>query len=208
VSQKARIVRFSFRNPNHDPQLGHLAEVRFFAAGGFSASDQSSTPNSAEVVGQAEASIKPSTTPVLTGRRYKVMGSSRSSNSPEGSSRLALDGKVDTAWQTAMTVPPRTGWTAYDLGDTVKLGELRWKFSKVDFADKFVVQRSADGVRWSTFAKAGNAPSPDTWVTLTVDVKTRYVRFLFSNPNKDDNIGYLSEVRFYSTAAVPKGAAT
>jgi hypothetical protein len=99
-----------------------------------------------------------------------------------------------------MSVPPRTGWAVYDLGDTVKLGELRWKFSRTGFADKFAIQSSTDGVHWKTFARASNAPAPDTWVSLTSDVQTRYVRFLFSNPNKDANIGYLSEVRFYSAA--------
>ena len=97
-----------------------------------------------------------------------------------------------------MAVPPRTGWTAYDLGDAVALGEIRWKFATIGFADRFVVQSSPDGVHWSTFAKAGNAASANTWVSLTTTVTTRYIRFLFSNPNKDANVGYLSEVRFYA----------
>ena len=198
LNVSARIVRFAFRNPNHDPQLGHLAEVRFFAADGFVRSDQPRALSTSEMISRAEVSVKPAAGATLNGRRYKVKGSSRSSNSPEGSSRLPLDGKVDTAWHTDMAVPPRTGWTAYDLGDSVKLGELRWKFSKVEFADMFAVQTSPDGVHWTTFAKASNPPAADTWVSMTTNVQTRFVRFLFSNPNKDANIGYLSEVRFYS----------
>jgi hypothetical protein len=194
----AQIVRFAFQNPNHDPQLGHLAEVRFFARADFVRGDQPRAISTAEIISRAEVSPKASVGASLKGQRYTVKGSARSSNSPEGASRLTLDGKVDTAWQTAMSVPPRTGWTAYDLGDSVALGELRWQFAKVGFADQFVVQSSADGVHWNTFAKATNAPAANTWVTLTAHVKTRFVRFQFSNPNKDANVGYLSEVRFYS----------
>lgn len=198
LNQQVRLVRFSFHNPNHDPQLGHLAEVRFFAASGFVATDHPTVLSAAEITSRAEVSVRPPTGSALSGGRYKAKRSARSSNSPESSSRLTLDGKVDTAWQTSMAVPPRTGWTAYDLGDTVALGEIRWKFSEIGFADKFVLQSSPDGVHWSTFAKAGNAASPNTWVSLTTTVKTRYIRFLFSNPNKDANVGYLSEVRFYA----------
>ena len=199
LKASAEIVRFAFRNPNHDPQLGHLAEVRFFAADGFVRSDQPHALSTSEMISRSEIAAKPAAGATLVGRRYKVKGSSRSSNSPEGSSRLALDGKADTAWQTDMIVPPRTGWTAYDLGDTVKVGEVRWKFSKVEFADKFVVESSPDGVHWTTFAKASNPPAADTWVSMTTNLQTRFVRFRFSNPNKDANIGYLSEVRFYAT---------
>lgn len=67
------------------------------------------------------------------------------------------------------------------------------------FADQFVVQSSPEGVHWTTFAKASNAPATNTWVTLTAHVTTRFMRFLFSNPNKDANVGFLSEVRFYAT---------
>ena len=198
LDAKAQIVRFAFQNPNHDPQLGHLAEVRFFARADFVRSDQPRAIGTAEIISRAEVSPRAAVGSTLKGRRYTVKGSARSSNSPEGSSRVTLDGKVDTAWQTAMTVPPRTGWTAYDLGDSVTLGELRWQFSTIEFADQFALQSSPDGVHWTTFAKASNALSANTWVTLTANVKTRFVRFLFSNPNKDASIGFLSEVRFYS----------
>ncbi len=198
LNQKVRIVRFSFHNPQHDPQLGHLAEVRFFAANGFVAGDQPQVLSAAEITSRAEVSVRPPTGASMSGGRYKVKRSSRSSNSPAASSHLTLDGKIASAWQTAMIVPPRTGWTAYDLGDTVALGRIRWKFSAIGFADKFVLQSSPDGVHWTTFAKASNARTANAWVSLNTSVKTRYVRFLFSNPNKDANIGYLSEVRFYA----------
>jgi hypothetical protein len=198
LNQPVRIVRFSFRNPKHDPQLGHLAEVRFFAAAGFSPTGHPQVLGAAEITSRAEISVSPPTAPSLSGQRYKVKHSARSSNSPDQSARLVLDGKVDTAWQTSMTVSPLSGWVAFDLGSSVKLGEVRWKFSQIGFADKFQIQTSLDGVHWSTIAKNGNASAPNNWVTLTTDAETRWVRFLFANPNKDANIGFLSEVRFYA----------
>jgi hypothetical protein len=198
LNQRVRIVRFAFRNPGHDPQLGHLAEVRFFAAADFTPTTHPQVLSAAEITSRAEVTVSPPTAATLSGRRYKVKHSARSSNSPAKSAPLTLDGKLGTAWQTAMAVPPRTGWAAYDLGTTVKLGEIRWRFSQIGFADLYQVQTSSDGVHWSTIAKRSNASAPNKWVTLKATVETRWVRFLFSNPNNDANIGYLSEVRFYA----------
>jgi hypothetical protein len=198
LNQQVRIVRFAFRNPGHDPQLGHLAEVRFFAAADFKPTGHPQVLSAAEITSRAEITVSPPTAASLDGQRYKAKHSARSSNSPANSAPLTLDGKFGTAWQTAMAVPPRTGWTAYDLGTTVKLGEIRWRFSQIGFADRYQVQTSSDGVHWSTIAKRGNASAANKWVTMKATVETRWVRFLFSNPNNDANIGYLSEVRFYA----------
>ncbi len=146
MNQKVRIVRFSFHNPQHDPQLGHLAEVRFFAANGFVAGDHPQVLSAEEITSRAEVSVRPPTGASMSGDRYKVKRSSRSSNSPAASSHLTLDGKVATAWQTAMVVPPRSGWTAYDLGDTVALGRIRWKFSTIGYRRQV---RTAELARWS-----------------------------------------------------------
>ncbi len=200
LAQQAQLVRFVFRNPNRDPQLGHLAEVRFFARNGFVASDQPVPFGIADIISRSEGKGRPVTAPKLSGKRYSVRHSERSSNSAEGSSHLTLDGKTDTAWQTAMTVAPYSGWTAYDLGDNVPLGEIRWKFSQLGFADKFDVQVSDDGTHWKTLAKATNASKVDTWVKLSTKVSTRYVRLYFSNPNRDANVGFISEIRFYPPA--------
>jgi F5/8 type C domain len=200
LANQAQLVRFAFRNPQHDRQLGHLAEVRFFAAHGFAVTGQPLPFRMADIIARSEGKGRPATTPKLVGKRYSVRHSERSSNSAEGSSHLTLDGKTDTAWQTAMTVAPYSGWTAYDLGDKVPLGEIRWKFSKLGFADKFDVQVSDDGTHWKTLAKATNATKADTWVKLSTKVSTRYVRLYFSNPNKDANVGFVSEIRFYPPA--------
>jgi hypothetical protein len=198
VTQQARIVRFRFNNPNNDAQLGHLAEVRFFANAGFVPTAAPSVLVAAEITSRAEVAPTAATGIVMNGLRFKVRRSMRSSNSPTNSAHLTVDGATTTAWSTAMTVAPITGWTAYDLGGTAAIGEIRWKFSKIGFADKFVIQSSPDGIHWTTFAKGSNASAADKWVKLTTNTTTRYVRLLFSNPNKDPNIGFLSEVRFYT----------
>lgn len=199
VAQKARIVRFRFSNPNNDAQLGHLAEVRFFASAGYVPTATPTALVAAEITSRAEVAPTAESGVALNaaGTRFKVKHSMRSSNSPAKSAHLTVDGKPDTAWATAMTVAPISGWTAYDLGGSAAIGQIRWKFSKTGFADKFVIQSSPDGIHWTTFAKGSNASTADEWVKLTANTKTRYVRFLFTNPNKDANIGYLSDVRFY-----------
>ena len=126
--------------------------------------------------------------------------SARSSNSPVNSSRLPLAGKNSTAWRTSMTVAPGSGWTAYDLGEPVPLGEIRWKFSEIGFADAFRVQVSDDATKWKTVATRTNAPAANSWQSTEVEVTARFVRFFFYNPNQDPDLGFLSEVRFYPPA--------
>ena len=78
-----------------------------------------------------------------------------------------------------------------------QIGRVRWKFSKLGFADRFVIQTAPDGIHWTTIGTGGNASKTNSWVTLTTSVQARYVRFLFTNPNGDAQLGYLSEVRIF-----------
>lgn len=196
----ARLVRFSFRSSEPTSQLGYLAEVSFFAAPGYSPGTQTGALSVATLRSNFETTVQPAVEAERRGDRYKVQTSARSSNSPVNSSRLPLDGKNSTAWRTAMTVAPGSGWTAYDLGEPVPLGEIRWKFSEIGFADAFRVQVSDDGKRWKTVATRTNAPAANSWQTAEVDVTARFVRFFFYNPNQDPDLGFLSEVRFYPPA--------
>lgn len=52
-------------------------------------------------------------------------------------------------------------------------------------------------IHWTTIATGSNASKSNTWVTLTTSADARYVRFLFTNPNGDAQLGYLSEVRIF-----------
>jgi F5/8 type C domain len=196
LERETRFVRFAWRNPNGDRQLGHLAEVRFLARPGFVADGKGMTPQPSDVVGTSDGAVAERSKPETKGDHWVVQRSTRSSNSPDKSSRLPLDGKADTAWQTALSIAPRTGWTMYDLGDVVDVPAIKWKFSQVGGADRFLVQTSVDGKKWSSISEQSNAAAVDTWVQLDAKVHTRFVRFFFTNPNADANIGFLSEVRF------------
>jgi hypothetical protein len=196
LERETRFVRFAWRNPNGDRQLGHLGEVRFLARPGFVADGKGMVSEPTDVVGTSDASVAERSAPETKGDHWVVQRSTRSSNSPDKSSRLPLDGKPDTAWQTALTVAPRTGWTMYDLGDVVNVPAIKWKFSQIGAADRFLVQTSVDGKRWSSIAEQTNANAVDTWVQLDANAQTRFVRFFFTNPNGDANLGFLSEVRF------------
>jgi F5/8 type C domain len=195
----ARLVRFSFRDATPTDQLGYLGDVRFTAAAGYvPAAGGAPNPSVAALRERIQLSIKPASEPDLRSGRYRAKGSARSSNAPDQSSRLALDGKSSTAWRTAMTVAPRSGWVMFDLGRAVSLGELRWKFSELGYADGLRIESSDDGTSWSTVASPGNATAAGEWQRLDVEVTARLVRFFFTNPNSDADVGFLSEVRFYA----------
>jgi hypothetical protein len=196
----ARWVRFYWRNPNDDEQLGHLAEARFFAVA--SAEPQVALPTFGAPV--APAVMPPAPQVIATsasplGERIVVTTSSRSSNAVAGSSRLPLDGDTATAFSTQMSVAPWTGWARYDLGDITSIGRIRFQFNELGMADYYRIQVSNDGASWTSLATYGNATKADEWNTLLTDVDARYVRFFFINVNADANVGGLSEVRFYTS---------
>ena len=200
VTGGVRLVRFSWRNPKLKPQLGHLSEVRFWAAPGFVPDDRQVSSVANDIHTRSENTVGPPSTPAIKGDHYVVKGSARSSNSPDKSSKLPLDGKPDTAWQTSLTVAPKSGWVLYDLGDVVLLPAVQWKFSQLGAADDFLVQVSDDGAVWTTVATEANATTTNTWTSLSIGRQTRFVRFFFTNPNNDPNVGFLSEVRFLAPA--------
>jgi hypothetical protein len=200
IDTTARLVRFTFRNTAPIAQLGHLAEVLLVAAPGFRQGDAVAGPSVGSLRSNVETTVQPTVAAERRGDRYRVQTSARSSNSPVNSSRLPLDGKSDTAWRTSMSVAPGSGWTAYDLGEPVPLGEIRWKFSEVGYADAFRVQVSDNATTWRTVATRTNATEADAWQSTEVEVTARFVRFFFYNPNQDPDLGFLSEVRFYPPA--------
>ena len=121
-----------------------------------------------------------------------IYASGRTSNSR--SSSYCLDGRQDTSWYTTVTSPPSYAYVWFDLGMKRSISSVKWKFNRTGYADSFEIQISNDRQSWTTIGKGKNAPS-DTWQTLSRGVTTRYVRFLFRNPNHDVRLGYLSEVR-------------
>jgi hypothetical protein len=91
------------------------------------------------------------------GARLTISGYAQSGNSNSGA--LAGDGDASTAWVTGTSKPPRTAWVRFDLGATRRrsLSEIRWRFKRTGFADRFRIQVSDDGQAWRTVATRGNA---------------------------------------------------
>jgi hypothetical protein len=197
----ARYVRFYFRNPRRDAQLGNLAEVRMLAAPDAAGLADPTAPAapygrpSMETRDLTPLPSDPGTAP--TGTLATIVASNRSSNSAVGSSRRALDGDATTAWRTSMAVAPWTGWVSFDLGVVSPLRTVQWMISQPDAADSYRVQLSADGSSWTTVAIQSNPATADQWLTLPVEVDARHVRFYFRNPGLDANVGQLSEVRIF-----------
>ena len=70
-------------------------------------------------------------------------------------------------------------------------------FSQTGSADAFQIQVSNDRASWTAICSQTNAPA-GAWQTLSYRVSARYVRFSFTNPNKDARLGYLAEVQISS----------
>jgi uncharacterized protein YkwD len=146
----------------------------------------------------------PTPNPNPTPGRLIIVGSSQSSNS--NSARRAIDGDPTTVWR-SITGAPASAWAQFDLGSTKSITEIRWQFSQVGFADQFTIQISSNGSSWQNLATRGNASSAGAWQSLSTSASGRYVRFSFSNPNRDSRVGYLSEVQVYGlTAAQTRSA--
>jgi hypothetical protein len=187
----ARYVRLYARNRRGIPQVGFVAEVQIFVT----------DPNGEPVGGSDNLDIPGDGPDITPSGRYRPVGSRRSSNSPDQSSRLALDGDRATAWATSMSVAPSSGWVGYDLGGSVPIGRIRWMFDRVDRADSYRVQVSDDLRTWTTVTQHVAPPSPGAWIEVAPDDLTaRFVRWYFTNPHGDANLGGLSEVRFYAPA--------
>ena len=201
VATTARFVRFTFRNPSRDPQLGYLAEIRVLAAP--DAAGLAQVPGLPLVTyGRPAPESGPVTLLVPSGQfpggsQVTPVDTRRSSNSPPNSSKRPIDGNPATAWATSMSVAPWSGWVSFDLGSLTRLRRIRWTIVDPQAADSYRVQVSVDGIRWQTVAVQTNPASANEWLTLPVDIETRHVRFYFRNPNLDANIGTIGEAQFF-----------
>jgi hypothetical protein len=199
LERTTRLVRFTFRSTSPRAQLGQLSEVSFFAASTFVSAGPTG-PSPGVVRGQFVFTVKPSTPVKMHRDRYKIASSARSSNSPPNSSYWAMDAKADTAWRTAMTSPPTAGWVAFDLGSPAPMGEIRWKFSQVGYADRYRVEVSDDGSNWTTIATRTNAPAVGEQMRQPINRTARFVRLFFDNPNRDPDVGFVTGVRIFPPA--------
>lgn len=131
--------------------------------------------------------------------RHRISAAYQTSNSV--SAWLADDGGPYTAWQTASTYPS-LAIALYDLGAVRSLGLVRWLLLESGYADLMYVQISNDGGSWRTVVVSGNGPALQ-WQGLMVNTSARYVRFVFSNPNRDPKLGSLAEVQFWPPTTAP-----
>jgi len=84
----------------------------------------------------------------------------------------------------------------FDLGQEAALDSIRWSFKRTGFADRFTIDVSRDRTTWTTLATRRNSAAGVT-KTLTTNAVGRYVRFRFTNPNRDAQVGFLAEVALY-----------
>ena len=208
-----------------DAARGHLVHLYLYAVGEITprsvlAPYRSLDPRYRAAVNAGYAGIAP-TIGALTGRwatdpvygeklagrgndqllRHRIVAVSQSANST--SAWLADDANADTAWQTAAS-HPSLGIASFDLGAVRSLGLVRWMYQQSGSADLMELQRSNDGLSWQTVLTSGNGTAL-RWQGLMVNTSARYVRFVFSNPNRDPKLGSLAEVQFWppTTTALP-----
>jgi hypothetical protein len=142
----------------------------------------------------------PNYAPKIAGRgndifiRHRLLGTGHTSNS--SSAALADDASGATAWVTITSTPPDAAFMWVDLGEVRSIGTIRWLFKETGYADLMRVQVSTDRATWTTIGRFGNAPALQ-WQGVAYQTQARYVRFRFSNPNRDPKLGSLAEVQVW-----------
>lgn len=130
------------------------------------------------------------------GQPLLIVGGGQSANSNDADN--VYDDSLDTVWRTKATTP-KSAFVFVDLGTDASVDTISWVFSRTGFADRFTIAVSSDGDTWTTLANRRNAKA-GTWQSLqTGGVTGRYIRFRFSNPNRDIRLGFLGEVEIYGT---------
>ena len=191
------LALFAADNPGASPAEGRAwllgdASRTQGSADGFGGDPDGSSERVLHLGSGGEAAVAAPATGDPTVSELGVKGDTQSGNS--NSAHLAADGDPATAWVTGTSNPPRTAFARFDLGAVRSVAEIRWTFKRVGFADRFRIQVSDDGQEWTTLATRRNAPEAGAWESLATAADGRYVRFLFTNPNVDPKLGYLSEV--------------
>lgn len=130
------------------------------------------------------------------GSQLTITGGGRTSNSVN--SQVVYDGKTGTFWYTtAKSGTPKSAYVYVDLGATKTIGKIQWYFAKAGSADSYKIQISNDKKSWTTVTNQKNGKA-GTWYSKSVGKQARYVRVYFNNPNKDQVLGYLAEIKVYA----------
>ena len=134
--------------------------------------------------------------PSFQGAALDPVSSSQSSNG--SGAAMVTDGNLQTSWSTT-NANPTTGSFTVDYGQVQSLSGIRWNFNQFGYADQMVVETSTNGSAWSAVGVYGNAPSGQ-WRGAAVSRQGRYVRFSFTNPNRDVRLGQVAEVEVWGTS--------
>lgn len=123
-----------------------------------------------------------------------IVAGVRSDNS--STSNAVFDGDLSTSWQSTAAEPPSVAYLSLDLGEVRTITAIEWLFSEPGAADQFAIDVSTDREGWTQIARKSNGAVGE-WRRLEWRGEARYVRFFFANPNGDDVLGHLAEVRIY-----------
>ena len=145
----ARYIRFVFRNPNLDPDLGYLAEVAF-----------SGLPPEPPTPTASPSATPTATIPVLLGSVMLPIASDASSGSSPSSA--AYDGDLATDWRTLASPPPASAWVSLDFGAPATLTGARWYFSQSNCGSSLTIEGSVDNQIWIALASGGTT-SAGSW---------------------------------------------
>lgn len=171
-----------------------LLDDRFRAIGiGFATNPQSAMGNYwAITLGSLiDDAIRPCEGVAVT---LPIVAGARSDNST--SSSAVYDDDLSTSWQSTATEPPSVAYLWLDLGDVHQISAIEWMFSEPGAADQFAIDVSTDRETWTQITRKSNG-AVDEWRRVEWSGEARYVRFFFANPNGDDVLGHLAEVRVY-----------
>jgi subtilisin family serine protease len=182
-----RYIRFRFENPRNDHFLGGLAEVQVWP------------PGTAPPLPGTDATATPTPTPKPPSGPYPFYGSSRSSNS--NLPKTVWDGDLSTIWQTDGENVPNSAYVYVTIGSILPIGTIRWVYGTEGIADDLTIQISDDKSVWTDVHTASNAPVGEWQSASFTNLRGKYIRWLFRNPNGDPIIGGLAEVEVYAPGA-------
>lgn len=127
--------------------------------------------------------------------RLAIVGATAAT--PSNDPTRAYDGVPTTSWHTDKSRPDST-WIRFDLGQVRTVRKISWKYHVSGAADSVQIMVSSNGVEWTTLARRRNSP-PKRWESIETDSSARFIQFLYANPNGDRALGYLAEVRVWSS---------
>ena len=116
---------------------------------------------------------------------------------PNGSASLAVDGNLATRWESAHGVDP--SWLTLDLGATHDLWRvvIRWEAANAEIYD---LEGSQDNVNWVTLSAQTGGTFGDRTDDLQVAGSFRYVRMFGIQRSSGNNWGYsIWEMEVYET---------